>query len=685
MISDTHHPYPSLFAWLAVLSIALLPSNADTIEELIDRAGNAPTDRQCLHTLRELRALPNLPSDIQAGADRMIQEIESWITNPRIDYFGGKVYTNGRHDFGIADSSPLRPIADIYQARMVLWVTLEYGGFWSVPEKRRERFDTVRALFERAATRFPKNPILQMYLGTPIPPERTIEPDPNAPGWANAQRESIERLTDIIHWWIDRRMQPDGQYGGGWGDDCEMWRWWAPILIGFDDPKIVDAQARFSRALLAQPHMAAGYTDRVFDAEHTSEDSADTLTPMMLVRPDDPEWRARALRIAELMRDLWTGKNDRGQLQFKSSYYSGKEVDLSPKRAVDNFYNVRAVQPALLLWQRTRDPELTRLFTGWMDTWIDASMRAERGKPAGIVPSAIHWPDGKVGGIGEHWWDPENHSSDPLYVWPGAMSLMLHAMLLTHHMTGDTKYVAPIRAMADLLTRRAEEFPAVGAEGGEAWCYSKMKSITPALGKHWMLTGSKDYEALLVKQGPAYLQFRISGKRDALTAALAQTAAALRVNFPGYTSEVRYTDRVLRFPSIFGENGMWPDPRPGIETPDTELLYSCVTGDPSNPQVFPLNAVRWLTPPRDIAALVTKSGPNEFEAELYHFGGGPRTIDALLPLLAPGSYVLTLREQTRNGPSVKLLTETLSATDAPTRVAFELPPRQSLVIDVKSR
>ena len=31
-------------------------------------------------------------------------------------------------------------------------------------------------------------------------------------------------------------MREDGQYGGGWGDDCEMWRWWAPVLLGFDDP-----------------------------------------------------------------------------------------------------------------------------------------------------------------------------------------------------------------------------------------------------------------------------------------------------------------------------------------------------------------------------------------------------------------------------------------------------------------
>ena len=29
---------------------------------------------------------------------------------------------------------------------------------------------------------------------------------------------------------------------------------------------------------------------------------------MMHLRPDDPVWKGRALRLAELMRDCWTGR-----------------------------------------------------------------------------------------------------------------------------------------------------------------------------------------------------------------------------------------------------------------------------------------------------------------------------------------------------------------------------------------
>ena len=74
--------------------------------------------------------------------------------------------------------------------------------------------------------------------------------------------------------------------GGGWGDDCEMWRWWVPVLIGFDSPKIAAAQARFSKALMNQSHMKSGYTTRMSDVEHTAEDSADAITPMMHLDPE---------------------------------------------------------------------------------------------------------------------------------------------------------------------------------------------------------------------------------------------------------------------------------------------------------------------------------------------------------------------------------------------------------------
>jgi len=652
-----------------------------SVTALIRRAGNADEDAVRLGILKQLGEMPDASEELKADADRLIAEIERWIGDDRLEYFSSPILETNDYDFGIAKDSPLYPIADIYRARMLLWVTLEYGGYWSDPEVRSERFKTIRPIFEKAREAFPENKILRMYLGEPIPPKVEYGAVPGAPDWAVHQREGLERLADIITWWIDNRMQANGEYGGGWGDDCEMWRWWAPVLIGFDDPKIGYAQARFSEALMSQEHMRGGYTTYLYDVEHTSEDSSDAITPMMHLEPDSDVWSNRAKRLAELFETLWSGTNERGFLQFRSTYFSVDKVDPDPKKACDTVYHPRALQPALLYWQRTGDPWMGKLFTAWMDTWVDAAARSERGKPAGIVPSAIHWPDGGIGGLGENWWNPENHTSDPLYTWPSAMGQMTDTLLLAYHMTKDEKYLEPIRSMAEIRLKYLENPPMTPPEEGSgAWCASKLGGLTSVLAKYKLLTGSDEFDALLERDRNPYFAFRTGGEAESLVDALKENAAALRVNFAGYTSEVRYTDRVLRFPQIFRRGNMFEEGIEEIQAPNPEILYQTATGDPGSAAYFPMNAVRWLTPPREIAALVTDTGADRFSARLFHFGERPRSLAAEFYLLEPGKYVSILTP--KDGDAEKKEFEVWSAR---TRVSFQLPPRRVCEVVVRNK
>ncbi len=662
-------PLILLFAHATILS-------AGDVDDLIRRAGNADDDRQRLETLRELQRMPGLDATVKADVDRMAGAIERWITSERLDYFGREVSRSRDFDFGIAEDSPLAPIACIYRGRMLTWLTLENGGILRDEQRRRQFLDKAVVNFRIAAEAFPENRIVGMYLGKPIPCQTQYPGVADAPRWAVLQRENLQRLTDIITWWIDHRMQPDGQYGGGWGDDCEMWRFWVPVLIAFDDPKITAAQTRFSDALMSQPHMQRGYTDRMTDVEHTAEDSADAITPMMHLKPDDPLWKARALRPAELMRTLWTGHNERGQLQFKSTYFTVDRVDTDPQRACDTVYHPRAVQPALLYWQRTGDKRLGRLFTTWIDTWVDATARAERGKPAGVLPSAIHWPEGDIGGLGEHWWDPRNHGEATLYEWPSAASMMVNSMLLCWHMTGDEKYIEPLRSMAAIRLRWLEHPPEQPpAPGTEAWCGAGLGFLAGTLAKYRSLCGSREFDELLRRDYRDYSDSEAAGDkaRTALTAALNQSAESMRINFEGYTSEVRYTDRVLRFPRLFGENMMFRRATAPIRSPNPGLLYSMATGDPGDCGYFPLAAVRWLTPPRDIAALVTETGTDRFSAELFHFGEQDRPMAAEFYLLSPGRYRWDLLPEGVDLPAKS--SRTFSVQGPRTVVSLTLPPR----------
>jgi hypothetical protein len=586
------------------------------------------------------------------------------------------------YDFGIGPDSPLYPLTYLYRGRMVTWYALESGSVWKILRQKTSFLDVARGFFEKAAAAFPENKIARMYLGTPIPAPKQYPAVPGAPDWAVYQREGLERLADIIEWWIDHRLREDGQYGGGWGDDCEMWRWWTPILIGFESPKIDEAQAKFSRAIMSQPHMKLGYTTRMSDVEHTAEDSGDAITAMMHIDAGNPDWSRRALRLAELMETLWTGRNERGFLQFKSTYFTAEKLDLTPARACDTVYHARVVQPTLLYWQRTGDPELTKLFTTWMDTWVDAAARAERGKPAGIVPTAIHWPDGRIGGLDPNWWDPRNHSEYTLYLFPSAMGMMTHTLLLTYHMTGDPKYLEPIRSMAkirlDYLNAPPREDPAPGTQ---AWCAARLGGVVEVAAKYKLLTGRGDLDALLAREKSPYMRYRLDADRRPLTRTLQEDAEALRINFPGYTSEVRYTDRVLRFPTLFGPDGILGRAVPAIRVPNPALLYSSATGDPGTPEYFPMNAVRWLTPPRNLAALV-HCDSNKLDAELFHFGEKDRPMGAEFYLLKPGAYVLTLAVAD-SGTANRTQRQEFAVTGPRTRVAFTLPARKLCLLRVE--
>ncbi len=649
-------------------------SSEGSLAATIQRAGNADSDSVRLEILKGLQKQPGLDTGLKADLDRLITHIGRYINEKRLDYFGREISRKTDFDFGISEDSAFESLTWLYRGRMVIWYAMESGGVWNNAERRRKFFDTSRRFFEKYAKAFPQNRIARMYLGEPVGPSRHYDAPADAPDWAVYQRESLERIADIIEWWIDNRMQADAQYGGGWGDDCEMWRWWVPVLIGFESEKISAAQARFSDAMMSQGHMKPGYTTHMSDVEHTAEDSADVITPMMHLDPDNPLWLRRAVRMAELMEHLWTGRNERGMLQFKSTYFTAEKVDTNPQRACDTVYHPRAVQPTLLYWQRTGDAKLTGLFSDWMRTWVDAAARAERGKPAGIIPSAIHWPEGYIGGAGKDWWDPRNHGEYTLYLWPSAMSMTTDTLLLTFHITGDERYLEPIRSMAKIrLKHTRSSIKEEPAPGSEAWCAGQMGFLAGTLAKYRFLTGNKEFDELLAGGMSPYMRFRMRGDRDSLISALRDTAQALRINFPGYTSEVRYTDRVLRFPTLFGA-GFAGSKGGAIHRANTALLYSSVTGDPGGAGYFPLNAVRWLTRPRDIATLVTDSGTRSFAAELFNFEPAPRQISAELYLLANGKYDLTVA--VKDGDSNKTIErKTFTVTGPRTRVSFELPGR----------
>jgi len=260
------------------------------------------------------------------------------------------------------------------------------------------------------------------------------------------------------------------------------------------------------------------------------------------------------------------------------------------------------------------------------------------------------------------------------------MGLMTHTLLLTYHMTGNEKYLAPIRSMAEIRLKYLGSPPREEpAPGSEAWCASRLGSLAGVITKYKFLTGNTDFDKFLAKEMSPYMRFRTKGDTGPLVSQLRRNAEALRINFEGYTNEVRYTDRVLRFPSLFSGKDALAEPAAAIETPNPELLYSMATGDPGDAGYLPLNAVRWLTPPRDIAALVSEAGAKSFKAELFNFDSNTRKMSAEFYLLEPGEYELSVEAKGRPPQSRRF-----EVKGRRTRVEFELPARKLSRLEIRA-
>ena len=83
---------------------------------------------------------------------------------------------------------------------------------------------------------------------------------------------------------------------------------------------------------------------------------------------------------------------------------------------------------------------------------------------------------------------------------------------------------------------------------------------------------------MLARDAGSLAHIRLDPDDPALAKALSRTAEALAINFPGRTSEVRWTDRVFAFARMFDTDMMFPAAVPACaKRPDLGLLYATAT------------------------------------------------------------------------------------------------------------
>lgn len=643
----------SLFAISTGIPNYLFSSENEYIQEIIKRAGNTNGEKERAILLAEVLNNENLNSEEKEIIEKLLFISDRWANgfekyaNPGSEGNEGSGYLCGflskcRIDRfilpGLEETNVFFPLIAFYRSRMLLAQLIQNGAISMVPENRKIYIEESTRLLEIADRAFPKNELIDNYLGKYEPWPDLVQSNPNAPDWANYQRMALEKLTYLIHWWIDNRQISDGQFGGGWGDDVEMWRNWVPVLFAFEDEKAITSQEKLFEGLYGLSRMQKGYTTHLNDVEHTSEEYSDPLTCMLTLQPENPVWEERALKVLDYIENTWTGINNRGQLQFKSTWFNVDKVDLDEKRACDSPYHTRLVQPLMLIWLRTGNQRIGNFMLQWLKTWVNATFTEECGKPAGIVPAAIHWPDGKPSG-GKNWWEPENYHT-PLYHFPSQQANMYECFLQAYYITKDEFYLKPIRFAAEKrMLGVGDEDSSDYQSGSLDWAISALKSSLPdILVKYRLISGDKSFDPILKVNAQGYTRFLFEKDVGSLTNSMFELKKSLSLPEEFFTTEVRWTDRLFAFNNKYF-NDILPEPLPSFSA---GFLFSSLSGSIGNFRFLPVFGVKWLTNPKEIAMLTEVNSVDKFEAQLFHFGNKPREMGAEFFNLKEGTYQLKL-------------------------------------------
>ena len=186
------------------------------------------------------------------------------------------------------------------------------------------------------------------------------------------------------------------------------------------------------------------------------------------------------------------------------------------------------------------------------------------------------------------------------------------AMVLAAHKNSDPSYVLLIEHLAQRSMELTDE---ASEEGSESWAIKEIRGkLLSVLEKQWLLNGTSASDDLLLEQGGHYIRYRITGEEEALESALVNPTTALSWNKAMYTSEVRFTDRVLKFHTKYW-NSIAEESLPGV---DTSILYNMVTGDIGDASILPLPAVRWGFSHQLLRVNVQTASSTLLRAQLYN-------------------------------------------------------------------
>jgi hypothetical protein len=528
-----------------------------------------------------------------------------------------------------ATDSPLYDRALWYRGRLLYWLWLERGG----ENEARSRDRDLAALLRL----HPDDELVRMYNGEKInsPDEfdNVLKPK-NSPDWAFYQWELSNRLKKAVDWWVLEKQDENGEFGGKFGDDVEILRWWSPLILS-GDSVTYKGWKKLADGVWNSFRIKDGYAKKPSDVEHSSEFISDTA-PLMVLYNDDPEYINRLAYSARHFTNLWTDYNNEGYRHYKSAWFSSSEVEMDPPKNRDVSYNARATKAVRYYLWKTGDEGTRTSLIEWADAWLAATRSTEKAKPKWIVPPSVEFPSGKINGDEPTWYKANMYWD--YFDWGGSTAI-LDQFLFTWTFTKDEKYLEPIIESLKIIERyqsvisQKTNSSEIGSIEWAAFELGNSSSFWNVIENWRLLTDDSSFDDLILKYGTPFIKYRLTKEEDYLMAAMQPYLDKVRYNEPMISTEVIHTDRV------FIKEG---------RVRDASVLQGMITGFGVNESSSPYIAVSWENASRDLTFLVTDSHKDELHVNVFSYADYTEDLVMRLWQLEKGDYVLNLKSKNRN-------------------------------------
>lgn len=431
---------------------------------------------------------------------------------------------------------------------------------------------------------------------------------PGAPEWATYQRAALRKYLDFVHWWIDHRQAPNGEFGHGYGDDTDLVNDWLTLSMTSDPGgRIADSVRRLAEFCWTYPTLESGINRNRTDPLHAYEEGVNVICREAEMHHGNPVYLERLMLSTRAVDEHLTGMTH-GFRHFKSKLYGATRIETEPPYGRDILSSTLMLHPALYLGWYSRNPRATRLVREYGDAWLDLleeawSSEAITSTSARKLPSEVRFADREVTGRSNVF---RGYGSDNMYValaeWTGEDRYWLPQRTWLAREMLDSMMVPDIAERMDLSQHRQWIL-----ERAEATSYD---DLNPQMGN--------DSRTQL-----HYGAWKLGAPRELLLRALRDSWERIELLFPMHTWVEQSADRV------------W------ISKDLVDRMYLGGTPGYRN-YIYPTHSISWRGFSPEFAAWVLETGADGLRLMAFNFEEQPQRGRVEVWRLEPGTYRIAL-------------------------------------------